>query len=242
MRLFGLIGNPLSHSFSRNYFREKFEKESLADHDYENYQLASMDELVPLIADHPFLEGLNVTIPYKKAVLPFLDDHSHLPIEACNCIRIRKGKLTGFNTDVIGFENSLRPLLVKTHRAALVLGNGGAKVAVVHVLKKLGIQPHVVSRKKQEGADLDYGDLNETLIREHTLIINTTPLGLYPHIENLPNIPYQFTGTDHLFYDLIYNPAVSAFLQKGKDQGATIKNGEEMLIIQAEESWRIWNQ
>lgn len=244
MHSFGLIGFPLGHSFSRNYFREKFEKLGLADHTYENFPLSSINELPQLLSDHPFLEGLNVTIPYKKAVLPFLDERSFLPegLEACNCIRIRNGRLSGFNTDVIGFENSLRPLLKKGQNAALILGNGGAAVAIVYVLKKLGILPHVVSRKKNNGADLDYSDLNEQVISEHKLIINTTPLGLYPDTQSMPAIPYQFLGTEHLLYDLIYNPAETLFLRKGKEQGTRIKNGEEMLIIQAEESWKVWNQ
>ena len=244
MHSFGLIGFPLGHSFSRNYFREKFEKLGLADYTYENFPLSSINELPQLLSDHPFLEGLNVTIPYKKAVLPFLDERSFLPegLEACNCIRIRNGRLSGFNTDVIGFENSLRPLLKKGQNAALILGNGGAAVAIVYVLKKLGILPHVVSRKKNNGADLDYSDLNEHVISEHKLIINTTPLGLYPDTQSMPAIPYQFLGTEHLLYDLIYNPAETLFLRKGKEQGTRIKNGEEMLIIQAEESWKVWNQ
>ena len=143
---------------------------------------------------------------------------------------------------MIGFENSLRPLLKKGQNAALILGNGGAAVAIVYVLKKLGILPHVVSRKKNNGADLDYSDLNEQVISEHKLIINTTPLGLYPDTQSMPAIPYQFLGTEHLLYDLIYNPAETLFLRKGKEQGTRIKNGEEMLIIQAEESWKVWNQ
>lgn len=243
MRLFGLIGNPLGHSFSRQYFQEKFAKQGLLDHHYENYTLLNIEELTQLIADNPLLEGLNVTIPYKKAVLPFLTDRSNLPqgLEACNCIRIRKSGLDGFNTDVIGFENSLKPLLGNGHKAALVLGNGGATVAVVYVLKKLGIEPHVVSRQKHQGSDLDYTELNEQVINENTLIINTTPLGLFPNTEGFPDIPYQFIGSSHLLFDLVYNPAESIFLQKGKKQGAKIKNGEEMLIIQAEESWNIWN-
>ena len=244
MRSFGLIGYPLGHSFSRHFFLEKFKKQRLADHDYQNYPIASIHELPGLIADHPCLEGLNVTIPYKIAVLPFLHDITRLPegLDACNCIQIRNGQLTGFNTDVIGFENSLRPLSGNGHKAALVLGNGGATAAVVYVLKKMGILPHIVSRKKNNGSHLQYSELNEQVISEHTLIVNTTPLGLYPDTESFPDIPYNYIGSDHLLYDLIYNPEESVFLQKGKQQGARIKNGEEMLIIQAEESWRIWNE
>ncbi len=244
MRLFGLIGQPLGHSFSRKYFREKFEMEGLADHDYENYPLASIDELPQLILEHPLLEGLNVTIPYKKSVLDLLQDRTHLPsgLDACNCIQIKNGQLNGYNTDVIGFEKSLTPLLGKGHKAALILGNGGATAAVVYVLNKLGILIRIVSRKKHEGSDLDYSELNEEIIQEHTLIVNTTPLGLFPDTESCPNIPYRYIGNDHLLYDLIYNPEETLFLRKGKEMGAQIKNGEEMLIIQADESWKIWNK
>jgi shikimate dehydrogenase len=242
MRQFGLIGYPLSHSFSKKYFTGKFEREGRGDCSYELFPLSGINELVPLLQKHPLLEGLNVTIPYKKQVLPFLDS-SALPagLDACNCIRIQKGKLTGYNTDSIGFEKSLAPLLNAHHRQAMVLGNGGAAEAVMFVLKKLGIATELVSRSIRPGSTLTYDDITETHMRECTIIINTTPLGMYPATDHCPDIPYRFITPKHLLYDLVYNPATTLFLQKGGAQGATIKNGEEMLVLQAEESWRIWN-
>ena len=242
MRLFGLIGHPLSHSFSKKYFTEKFVKLGLADCRYELFPLSAIDELPALLASNSELEGINVTIPYKKEVLKFLDD-SAVPagLQACNCIRIEKGQLTGYNTDAIGFEKSIRPLLKPWHTHALVLGNGGAAEAVMYVLKKLGISFEVVSRSLHKGSTLTYDKLNKAIIEKNTVIVNTTPLGMYPKVEACPEIPYEFLSGQHLLYDLVYNPAETLFLQKGKHRGATIKNGEEMLILQAEESWTIWN-
>jgi shikimate dehydrogenase len=243
MRLFGLIGYPLSHSFSRNYFSEKFEKEGINGCRYELFPLATIEELKPLLEKNPELDGLNVTIPYKKQVLPYLDE-SRLPegLSACNCINIINGKLVGYNTDTTGFEKSLVPLLKTYHQKALVLGNGGATAAVVFVLNKLGINYDIVSRKKHDLSTLTYRDINKKIITENLLIINTTPLGMQPDTDSCPDIPYQFLSNKHLLYDLVYNPAKTLFLQKGEEQGATIKNGEEMLLLQAEESWRIWNE
>lgn len=242
MRLFGLIGHPLSHSFSKKYFTEKFDKLGLADCRYELFPLSTIDELPALLASNPELEGLNVTIPYKKEVLKFLDD-SAVPdgLQACNCIRIEKGHLTGYNTDAIGFEKSIKPLLKPWHTHALVLGNGGAAEAVIYVLKKIGISFEVVSRSLHKGSTLTYDKLNKAIIEKNTVIVNTTPLGMYPKVESCPDIPYEFLTDQHLLYDLVYNPAETLFLQKGKQNGASIKNGEEMLILQAEESWTIWN-
>ncbi|MCX6316727.1 MAG: shikimate dehydrogenase [Bacteroidetes bacterium] len=242
MRQFGLIGYPLSHSFSKRYFTEKFEKEGLGGCSYELYPLTAIEELKDLVAAQLFLAGLNVTIPYKKKVLPFLDQ-SALPagLDACNCIRIQNGKLTGYNTDSIGFEKSLRPLLRPHHRQALVFGNGGAAEAVVYVLRKIGIAVRLVSRSLHAGSDMTYADITEMHMREYTLLVNTTPLGMYPAVDTCPDIPYSLITHQHLLYDLVYNPAKTLFLQKGEEQGALIKNGEEMLVLQAEESWRIWN-
>ncbi len=242
MRLFGLIGYPLSHSFSKKYFTEKFEQEGLADCRYELFPIKSIDDLPQLITTNPALEGLNITIPYKKQVLKFLD-HSFIPqgLAACNCIRVQDGKLTGYNTDAIGFEKSLLPLLQSHHTKALVLGNGGAAEAVLFVLRKLGIEFNIVSRKMHDGSTFTYNDLNDDVINKNTLIINTTPLGMYPNIDTCPDIPYRFISDKHLLYDLVYNPAKSIFLEKGEERGSAIKNGEEMLLLQAEESWKIWN-
>lgn len=243
MRLFGLIGYPLSHSFSEKYFTEKFEKEGITDCRYKLFPLESIDQLPALLKDNPGLEGLNVTIPYKKQVLAYLDRREDIPsaLNACNCISIRNGKLCGYNTDWTGFEKSLFPLLLPHHTRALVLGNGGATAAVSFALKKLGIEFDIVSRTLHAGSTLTYNDLDEKTIRENTLIINTTPLGMYPNTDNCPSIPYQFITASHLLYDLLYNPAKTLFLQKGEERGAAIKNGEEMLVLQAEESWTIWN-
>ena len=242
MRLFGLIGHSLSHSFSKKYFTEKFEKEEITECSYDLFPLKTIDDLPVLILNHPELEGLNVTIPYKTKVLSFLDA-THIPegLAACNCINISAGKLVGYNTDINGFEKSLKPLLKSYHKKALVLGNGGATAAVIYVLKKLRIEFDIVSRRRNTGSAFIYQEIDKSIIEQRTIIINTTPLGMYPDTETCPDIPYQFISDRHLLYDLVYNPAKTLFLQKGEERGATIKNGEEMLVLQAEESWRIWN-
>jgi shikimate dehydrogenase len=242
MRRFGLIGHSLTHSFSKKYFTEKFKREGLTDCVYENYPIPSLDELPRIISDNPDLEGINVTIPYKKSILPFLDSAaSTLPIAACNCIRIAGGKLKGYNTDIVGFEQSLKGGLRPTHRKALILGTGGSSEAVRYVLGKLGITYQVVSREPRAEATLGYGQLTEELIRQHPLIVNTTPLGMFPAVDRYPPIPYEGIGSTHYLFDLIYNPEKTIFLEKGERHGATIRNGAEMLVLQAEESWRIWN-
>jgi shikimate dehydrogenase len=242
MRLFGLIGYPLTHSFSKKYFTEKFEKEEMNECRYDLFPLKTIDELPFLLKNNPELEGLNVTIPYKKQVVPYIDT-AHIPpgLNACNCINISDGKLVGYNTDVTGFEKSLQPLLKSYHKKALILGNGGAAAAVLFVLNKLQISFEIVSRKLHDGSTLTYRDLNKKIIEDASVIINTTPLGTYPAEDTCPEIPYQYLSEKHLLFDLVYNPAKTLFLQKGEKRGATIKNGEEMLNLQAEESWRIWN-
>ncbi|MEQ1677713.1 MAG: shikimate dehydrogenase [Chitinophagaceae bacterium] len=243
MRLFGLIGYPLSHSFSKKYFTEKFERERIAGCQYELFPLSSIELLPDLLASNPQLEGLSITIPYKKQVVKYLDT-SAIPegLEACNCIRIHNKNLEGYNTDAPAFEKSLTPLLKSHHVKALVLGNGGAAEAVLFVLKKLGIPFNVVSRTLHKGSTLTYSDLDKRTIEESTIIINTTPLGMYPKMDDCPDIPYQYLSSAHLLYDLVYNPAKTLFLKKGEERGAAIKNGEEMLVLQAEESWHIWNK
>ncbi len=243
MRLFGLIGSPLTHSFSKKYFSRKFEEEGLEDCRYELFPLATIAELPGLLDTNPELEGLNVTIPYKKQVLSYLAA-VEIPegLHACNCIRIKGGRLTGYNTDVAGFEKSVSPLLKPWHSRALVLGNGGATEAVIFVLKKLGIRYQVVSRSLHTGSDLTYADLDKETVRQHNLIINTTPLGTFPDTGSCPPVPYEGITEKHLLYDLVYNPSKTLFLQKGEARGAGIKNGEDMLVIQAEESWKIWNR
>lgn len=243
MRQFGLIGKPLTHSFSGKYFANKFNQEGIIDCRYELFPLEQIDDLPALLRANPGLRGLNVTIPYKQSVMAYLDEH-HIPsaIGACNCISIRHGRCIGYNTDWVGFERSLLPLLEPRHRAALVLGNGGAALAVRYVLQKNGIPYTLVGRKHSEEISLTYEELNETVLQAHQLLVNTTPLGTYPAVETCPHLPYKAIGPQHLLYDLVYNPAKTLFLQKGEERGARIKNGEEMLVLQAEESWRIWNQ
>lgn len=242
MRLFGLIGYPLSHSFSKKYFTEKFEKEGLTGCRFENFSIASIEDLPKVLKDNPGLEGLAVTIPYKQAVIKFLHT-AHLPngLDACNCIRISGKKLAGYNTDHTGFEKTIAPLLKPHHKQALILGNGGATASVAFVLRKLGIGFDIVSRELHNGSTLTYGDVDEKVMKEHTVIINTTPLGMFPVVDERPSILYSNITKDHLLYDLIYNPAKTLFLKIAEMRGATIKNGEEMLVIQAEENWKIWN-
>ncbi len=237
---YGLIGYPLTHSFSPEWFSEKFAAEGI-DAVYKAYPLENIESLNDLLANYP-LKGLNVTIPYKKDVVEFLDHISPAveKIGAVNCIDIRNGKRYGYNTDVIGFERSLTPLLQPQHTKALILGTGGAAQAVKYVLEELGIKHQSISRNKSEDT-LTYEDITEEIIAQHPLIINTTPLGMLPDTDVAPAIPYQALTEKHLLYDLIYNPAETKFLHLGKSHGATIKNGHEMLILQAEASWEIWN-
>lgn len=242
MKLFGLIGYPLSHSFSKKFFTDKFQKESIQDCRYELFPIEKIEDINSLLADHKDLAGLNVTIPYKELVIPYLHELSSAveSIGACNCISVVNGKLKGYNTDVLGFQKTLEPKLKAHHKKALVLGTGGAAKAVHHVLKSKGIEFVEVSRTAR-GEVISYDQIDKDLLSSHTLIINTTPLGMYPNIDMAPVIPYEFLGPDHYLYDLVYNPNPTLFLNKGMEQGATIENGSEMLRIQAEESWKIWN-
>lgn len=244
MNLYGLIGYPLSHSFSKKYFTEKFEREGLTDHAYELFPIESFSGFDELLHQYPNLKGLNITIPHKQNVLPFLNDRSGIPdeLDACNCVKIVKGKTFGFNTDVIGFEKSLAPLLTPLHTNALVLGNGGAAAAVKFVLKKNKINYKVVSRTLHNGSDITYADIDAAVMAKHLLVINTTPLGMYPAIDTCPNLPYEFVGNDHYFFDLVYNPEQTLFLKNAAEQGAITKNGGDMLKIQADESWNIWKR
>lgn len=238
---YGLIGFPLSHSFSPNYFHQKFEQNKIAAI-YKSYPIEEISLLPNLLLQQPELKGLNVTIPHKTSVITYLnyiskDAHE---IGAVNCIKIDGGKLFGFNTDYIGFTNSLKPLLPEDTKSALVLGSGGSAKAVQYALLQMGISYHIVSQSGK--GNYNYADLNEEIIRAHTLIINTTPLGMYPHTEDSPRIPYSLLSEKHLLFDLIYNPAQTMFLKQGLANGALIKNGWEMLQLQAEKSWDIWNE
>jgi shikimate dehydrogenase len=211
---------------------------------FENFPLENVSDLPDLIRKYPQLEGLAVTIPYKKQVLSYLGNREGIPdtLNACNCIRIRNAYLEGFNTDYIGFEKSLLPLLRPHHNKALILVNGGATAAVSYVLERARIPYNIVSRHLHGNSSLAYTDLSHGILNDHTLIINTTPLGMYPHVNECPDIPYEAIGPQHLLYDLVYNPARTVFLVKGEERGATIKNGKEMLELQAEENWKIWNR
>lgn len=239
MRKFGLIGFPLTHSFSRKYFTDLFSAEGIQA-SYENFPLEKIEDIIPLVKD-PSLEGINVTIPFKEAVLSYLDDLSDAvkEIGACNCIHIQDVKKIGYNTDVIGFERTLERKLKASHQQALVLGTGGAAKAVCYVLKKKKISYLQISRVEGLGK-IPYATIDADIMRTHTLIINTTPLGMYPMVDQCPDIPYDLITDDHYCFDLIYNPKKTLFLKNAEDRGAIIENGEEMLIIQANESRKIW--
>lgn len=247
MRYFGLIGKSLEYSYSPSYFKEKFLKEDINDTLYNLYPLKSVAEINRLIDDFSELSGLNVTIPYKESVIPYLDklDQSAKEIGAVNTIKFdlinSNLKLTGYNTDYLGFLDSLRPILEKKHNKALILGTGGSSKAIAYALKFLNIDYRFVSRNPNDKDILDYESLNDKIIKENLLVINTTPLGMYPNEELCPPIPYQFLTIDHILYDLIYNPKLTKFLKLGQEKGSAIKNGLEMLQIQAEYSWKIWN-
>jgi shikimate dehydrogenase len=250
LRQFGLIGYPLSHSFSQKFFTEKFLQENIVNANYDNFPIPSIESFAALWKENPNLEGLNVTIPYKKEVIPFLQHSSAVvqEIHACNCIRKFNNELYGYNTDVIGFEKSLLPFLKAHHTHAIILGTGGASAAVQWVLQKLNIQYQVVSRRgntleenSEMKASLSYDQLSASVIESHTLIINTSPLGMYPNTNEAPPIAYEGITAQHHLYDLVYNPTETLFMKNGLAKGATVQNGLAMLHIQAEESWAIWN-
>ena len=237
----GLIGKNISYSFSRGYFSEKFEKLGLNDYSYENFDLPNITEL-PNVLKEDDLIGLNVTIPYKEEIIPYLDelDGTAENIGAVNTIKVSSNGLIGFNTDAYGFQKALLQDLRPHHKKALILGTGGASKAIAHVLGNLNIDFNFVSRKPSK-TQYAYKSLNQKIIETHTLIINCTPLGTYPKIENKPEIPYQYLFKDHLLFDLIYNPEKTEFLRLGEEKGAAIQNGLAMLQHQAEKAWLIWN-
>lgn len=245
-RIFGLIGYPLTHSFSQNYFNQKFEAENISAQ-YINFEIPDIGDLMEVVAEYPALSGLNVTIPYKEQVLPYLDeiDDDAKKIGAVNVIKfIRKKnslKFKGYNSDVIGFSDSIKPLLNPRRNKALILGTGGAAKAVMQGLLNLGVEPVYVSRTPREGV-LTYSDLTPEIMAEHKVIVNTTPLGMYPHIDECPDIPYSELTPEHLCYDLLYNPDVTLFMKKASEKGAEVKKGLEMLLLQAFVSWNIWNE
>ena len=246
MQKYGLIGYPLGHSFSKNYFNQKFESEKI-DATYLNFEIPNIKDLKTVLKDNPELNGLNVTIPYKEQVIPYLDDldEDARLIGAVNVIKFTKGlfgkKLKGYNSDIIGFKRSIEPLLNETHRKALILGTGGASKAVFQGLRQLGVGATLVSRKPKEHC-ITYEEITPKTMQQYTVIVNTTPLGMYPNINACPDIPYDLLTPDHLLYDLLYNPDETLFMKKGKEKGAVVKNGLEMLLLQAFAAWEIWQK
>lgn len=237
MKTYGLIGKNISYSFSRNYFANKFKKEDIKNSQYINFDIDNLSELNNIFNTDNY--GFNVTIPYKEAIIPYLDslDFHAEKIGAVNTIKLENEKKIGFNTDWIGFKKSIEPLLNSHHTKALILGTGGASKAVIYALDQLKIETLMVSRY----GEISYKDLSEEIIQNHAIIINCTPVGTFPNIDAAPEIPYHFITKNHLVYDLIYNPAETLFLKKCKEKGAVVKNGLQMLEIQAEASWKIWN-
>lgn len=246
MKKFGLIGFPLTHSFSKKYFTAKFEKEGILDCQFDLYEIQDISLLPKILKDNPELKGLSVTIPYKEKVIPYLHelDPACEKIGAVNCIKIKNGRLTGYNTDYLGFKESLEKWLKAEKPNALVLGTGGASKAVVQALKDLGIDYSMVSRNKSpEPKFLTYDDLAEDdrILQSHHLIINTTPLGTFPKTEEMPEINPELITRMHKVYDLVYNPEKTFLMRSLEARGAIVKNGMEMLILQAEAAWKIWN-
>lgn len=246
MDTYGIIGYPLKHSFSKKFFTEKFKKEGI-DAEYLNFEITDISLFPEIVASYPSLKGFNVTIPYKEKIIPYLTDLDPRTREigAVNVIKVVHNggeiSLTGYNSDIIGFQNSIEPLIDKNiHHKALILGTGGASKAVQGGLQNLGIQWMYVSRTPTKG-QISYTDINKDVLDEYTIIINASPLGTYPDVDNAPDIPYNLLTKRHLLYDLVYNPAETKFLRLGKENGASIKNGAEMLELQARAAWIIWN-
>ena len=245
MDKYGLIGYPLGHSFSKNYFNEKFENENI-DAQYINFEIPNIENLVEVLDLNPELKGLNVTIPYKEKVISYLDYISPeaRAIGAVNVIHVsHKGKdtiLRGYNSDVIGFTKSIEPLLERFHKKALILGTGGASKAINYGLKSLGLETVFVSRFKRPGT-IQYEDVTPDVVKEYNVIVNCTPVGMYPNVEQCPKLPYEDMDQHTLLYDLIYNPDETLFMHNGSEHGATVKNGLEMLLLQAFASWEFWN-
>ena len=245
MDKYGLIGYPLGHSFSKNYFNEKFENENI-DAQYINFEIPNIENLVEVLDLNPELKGLNVTIPYKEKVISYLDYISPeaRAIGAVNVLRVsHKGKdtiLRGYNSDAIGFTKSIEPLLERFHKKALILGTGGASKAINYGLKSLGLETVFVSRFKRPGT-IQYEDVTPDVVKEYNVIVNCTPVGMYPNVEQCPKLPYEAMDQHTLLYDLIYNPDETLFMHNGSEHGATVKNGLEMLLLQAFASWEFWN-
>lgn len=265
MKLYGLIGYPLTHSFSEKYFKAKFQKENISDVDFKTFAIKDLKDFSSIIKSNDNLKGLSVTIPHKENIIPFLDelDETAKNIGAVNCVKIVRSsenvdsstiqnlkpetsnvKLIGFNTDAYGFQQSIKPFLETQHEKALIIGTGGAAKAVAYVLKNIGIDVHFVSRKTNHSTNnsFSYSELNQNIVSKIKLIVNATPLGMYPNTNESPEIPYEYITSEHLCYDLIYNPEESLFLQKAKNNGAVTINGLSMLHHQADKAWEIWNK
>lgn len=245
MQQFGLLGKSLKHSFSKTYFDKKFTDLNLTDSMYTNFELDFIEKIKALINETKDLQGLNVTIPYKETVIPFLDniDAEAKNIGAVNCIKILNSKLIGYNTDVYGFSQSIKPFLDTNHERALILGTGGASKAVSYALKKIGVEVYFVtsSSTKKTTNTFFYSEINDRVMNAFKLIVNTTPLGTYPNLKEFPELPYNYFTPQHLAYDLVYNPSETAFLKRAKEKGSITVNGLSMLQLQAEKSWEIWN-
>jgi shikimate dehydrogenase len=244
MVTYGLVGRHLAHSFSQVYFEKKFLDLKLEDHWYDLFELHEISELETLLNNNPDLKGFNVTIPYKEEIIPFLsyiDPEAH-EIGAVNCIKIIHGALQGYNTDAYGFSQSIKPFLDTNHQRALILGTGGASKAVAYVLNKIGVEVFYATTSEKKGDNyFFYDEINERMMNAFKLIVNTTPVGMFPDTDSSPKIPYEFFTPEHLAYDLIYNPEQTEFLRKASEQGAITVNGLSMLHLQAEKSWEIWN-
>lgn len=243
---YGIIGYPLGHSASQTFFNKKFKDENI-DAEYFKYQIPDILDFPDIIKSNPELQGMNVTIPYKEQVIPYLDelDEDTRQIGAVNVIKfVREGdtlKLKGYNSDLVGFQESIKPLLKEHHQKALILGTGGASKAVLQGLKNLGLEYKFVSRAKTSDNMISYKDLTQDIMSEYTVVVNASPVGTFPNVDECPDIPYQWINESHLFYDLVYNPSVTKFLKLATEQGADVKNGEEMLRLQAVAAWEIWN-
>jgi len=244
MKTFGLIGKSLAHSFSKKYFEEKFLKENINGVAYHNFELPEISQINKILEEHKNIRGFNITNPYKEEILPFLNEISEeaKSIGAVNCVKVKDGTLIGYNTDAFGFATSIKPFLEPAHGKALVLGSGGAAKAVAYALEKTGVEVYFVSRKKLQGRYFGYDQLNEIVFKGFKLIVNTTPLGMYPNEKDCPDLPFEWINESHFCYDLIYNPAETVFLEKSRKQGAKTMNGYGMLQLQAEKSWEIWNR
>ncbi|WP_452224189.1 shikimate dehydrogenase family protein [Lacinutrix chionoecetis] len=245
MRRFGLIGKNIDYSFSRTYFKKKFETENRKQVTYENFDIATIEIFETQLKNEPHIKGFNVTIPYKESIIPYLDklNKKAKVIGAVNTIKIsRNGKYIGYNTDYYGFKKSIKPLLKPQHKKALILGTGGASKAIAFALKSLDIDYAFVSRNNTKNVTYTYSELTHKVIESHHIIVNCTPLGTFPNIEECPNIPYNALSKNHVLFDLIYNPSETTFLKRGKQKNATVINGFKMLELQAEKSWEIWNK